>query len=171
LPDFQVARREPARVYFGTSDEMVTRAWKALDQGRYDLAIEQAEATIQEWHDWARKLQDRKARTVGDLLMDDGTAQRRQEIFSYWALNDVAAAYFIIGKAHDAQRDYRRAAQAFQQIVLHYSLAQIYDPRGWFWSPTDAITQEFVARDPDHYGAVIPQRMVAGYSQTGKQPN
>jgi hypothetical protein len=125
-----------------------------LNAGQWDDAIRQAEATIEQWSGWARKLQDRKVHDGGVLLAYNGAPQERQAIFNYWALNDVAASYFILGKAWDAKHDYSRAKQSFQQIVDHYSLAQVWDPKGWFWSPLEAVNEEFVHRDPSHYAAI-----------------
>ena len=143
----------PARIYYGTSEDMTTRAWAHLNAGRYDDAIQQATAAIQEWAATAQLLQARKTR-AGGLLAYTGEFKERQAIFSYWALNDVAACYYILGKALDQKRDYARAGQALQQIEDHYSLAQIWDPQGWFWSPVDAVRDEFIQRDPAHYAGI-----------------
>jgi len=141
-------------IYYGTSEDMTTRAWGYLNTHHYDQAIEQAKATIQEWSDWAAKLENQKAREAGGLLPYTGEVREKQAIFNYWALNDVAAAYFILGKAYDEKENYLQANEAFRQIVQHYSLAQIWDPKGWFWSPVEAVTNDFVAKDPAHYGAI-----------------
>ena len=75
-------------------------------------------------------------------------------IFNYWALNDVAACHFILGKAWDAKHDYAKAQQAFGQIAERYSLAQVWDPGGWFWSPLEAVASDFVQQDPTHYATL-----------------
>jgi len=149
----QLAERQPS-VYYGASDEMTTQAWRHLNDGRWNEAIVQAQATIDEWSGWADKLQNKKQQDVGMLMTYNGTPQDRKAIFNYWALNDVAACYFILGKAWDAKQEYTKAAQALKQIVDKYSLAQIWDPQGWFWSPVDAVRDDFVQRDPQHYGGI-----------------
>ena len=108
-------------------------------------------------------------REVGRLVSYSGSAQERNQVFKYWALNDVGAAYFVLGKAYDSRGDYGNAALAFQQIVNHYSLAQVWDPAGWFWAPIDAVTNDYVLRDPEHYGQVLPKVLAEG-SQFGKKP-
>ena len=100
----------------------------------------------------------------------DGTPESQHAICKYWALNDVGGAYFILGKAFDAEGRYDDAARAFQQVALHYSLSQIWDPHGWFWAPLEAITNEFVARDPRHYGQVVPDELAQSGDLTGKRP-
>jgi hypothetical protein len=164
----QMDRPRPAILY-GTSEDMVVNAWRALQKDKVDDAIEQAKATVQEWSPWAQRLQDRKMRELGQLVNYTGEASEKTLVFKYWALNDVGAAYFILGKAYDQKGDYTNAARAFQQIVNHYSLAQVWDPAGWFWAPAEAVTNDFVLRDPEHYGQVVPKVFAEG-SSTGKKP-
>src|SRR5262249_1879844 len=138
------AMHTPPSILYGTSEDMVVQAWKHLEEGDMDHAIQQAQATVEEWSPWAVQLQQRKSLAIGHLIEYSGLEDQQKQIFGYWALNDVAAAYFIIGKAFDTKRNYAQAAGAFQKIALNYSLAQIWDPRGWFWSPLDAIRVEYV---------------------------
>ena len=146
-------------ILYGTSEQMVLNAWKELENHQTDDAIEQAKATISEWSSWAQRLQDKKSHEVGHLISYQNGATDAKKIFGYWALNDVGAAYFILGKAYDSKGDYLNATRAFQQVVNRYSLAQVWDPQGWFWSPSEAVQSDFVQRDPSHYGAVNPQAM------------
>jgi hypothetical protein len=166
--DIHLAQRKPA-VLYGTSEDMTTESWKALNAGDWDHAIDQSEATIEEWSSAALYLQKLKMQEVGRLVEYSGDPNEKKQIFKYWALNDVAAAYFILGQARDHKGDYARASRAFQQIVNHYALAQIWDPKGWFWSPVEAITNDYVLRDRPHYGWVLPQVFAEG-SSFGKQP-
>ena len=171
LPDSLAARHPSPRVLYGASEEMTVHAWNALNQKNYALAVDQAKATIDEWGEWAGQLQAKKMKEVGSVLSYDGSAASAQKIFNYWALNDVAAAYFILGKSLDAQGRYTEAAKAFQHILLHESLAQVWDPKGWFWSPSEAVQQEYVYGDPKHYRDVMPELFAADASSYGKQPN
>lgn len=165
----QLAERQPAILY-GTSEDMVVQAWRMLDQKKPEQAIAQAQATIQEWAPWAQQLQRKKMADVGHTIDYSGDPQEKRQIFSYWALNDVGAAYFILGRAYDAQQEYVLAAQAFQQVLTRYSLAQVWDPNGWFWTPAEAVASEYVARNEDRYGAILPQELAATGSTTGKRP-
>jgi hypothetical protein len=167
--DIHLAERKPI-VLYGTSEDMTTESWRALKAGNWDHAIDQAQATIQEWSVAALYLQRKKMQDVGHLVDYGGDPNERKTIFKYWALNDVAAAYYVLGQAQDHKGDYAKASRAFQQIVNHYSLAQIWDPQGWFWSPVEAMTTDYVLRDRAHYGWVVPQVFAEG-SQFGKQPN
>lgn len=162
--------RPPATLY-GTSEDMVVQAWRQLNDGELDAAIEQAQATIQEWSTFGEKLQKKKMAEVGQLINFTGDPAEKKQIFSYWALNDVGAAYFILGKAYDQKKDYGQAAQAFRQVMTHYSLAQVWDPQGWFWAPADAVVNEYASTDSEHYGAVVPQDVASDTVPTGKRPN
>jgi hypothetical protein len=157
-------------ILYGASDDMVSRAWEFLNRGDNDRAIQQAQATVQEWSPWARKLEEKKAAELGRLISYEGDPEQRQQIFNYWALNDVAAAYFILGKAFDLQGHYTQAVGALQHIARNYPLAQIWDPRGWFWSPLDSIQDEFVSRNPVRYGHLLPPVVVAT-SDLSQLPN
>ena len=163
--NIHLAEHGPA-IFYGTSEDMTSEAWKALNAEDWDRAITQAQATIEEWSPQALYLEKKKRAEVGHLV-DYGSASDSRMIFKYWALNDVAAAYFILGRAQDQKGNYAQALGAFQQIVMHYSLAQIWDPKGWFWSPVEAVTNDYVLRDQVHYGRVIPQVLAQG-SMTGK---
>jgi hypothetical protein len=169
LPEYFVVEKPQPMLLFGTSEDMTGRAWELLAHRDFNRSIEQARATIQEWTPYALKLEEKKAHKIGRLLDYTGLPEERKEIFAYWALNDVAAAYFILGKALDEKHQYDQAAAAFQQIALHYPLAQVWDPQGWFWSPLEAIRTDYVTRDPDHYRNVLPE--VLAESSFGKQPN
>lgn len=164
-----VKARKPAVVY-GTSEDMVVSAWNALARGDEDMALEQAQATVSEWSSWARQLQQRKQKEFGQNISYSGDPQDRKKIFSYWALNDVAAAYFIIGKVLHQKKDYASAGRAFQQIMNQYSLGQVWDPQGWFWSPADAVQSDYVASNPELYAWVAPQDVDTS-TTTGKTPN
>lgn len=142
---------------YGASEEMIVRAWELYEKGSMDDAWRQARATIALWEDAARWLQREKLAKEGDFLTYyPGDVEQMQRIHSYWALNDVAAAYFIIGKIADEQKHYGEARDAFGTILRDFSLAQVWDARGWFWSPVESIAVDFVAPDPAHYGPLLP---------------
>jgi len=163
--NIHLAERGPGILY-GNSEDMTAEAWKALNTEKWDQAILQAQATIDEWSPQALYLQKKKREEVGHLVEYSGASDSKV-IFKYWALNDVAAAYFILGRAQDQKGNYAQALRAFQQVVTHYPLAQIWDPNGWFWSPVEAITNDYVLRDRAHYGAVHPPVFAQG-SMVGK---
>jgi len=77
----RLAERKPI-VMYGTSEDMTTEAWKALRSNDWDHAIDQAQATIQEWSIAGLFLQKKKMQEVGHLLKplsayQDPALQRR----------------------------------------------------------------------------------------------
>jgi hypothetical protein len=170
IAEIRTVNHPRPRILYGNSEQMTVRAWKALDQHDLKTAIDQAEAVIEQWRSFAIALQQKKLNEIGQTVHYDGFTDDKQKIFKYWALNDVGAAYFILGKAFDLKHEYDNAAQAFKEIALHYSLAQVWDPRGWFWSPVDAIRNEYALRDSRHYGNIVPE-IVADSNIQGKQPD
>src|SRR5262249_16080438 len=125
---------------------------------------------IQEWSAAAQYLQHQKMQEVGHLVEYSGDPRDSEKICKYWALNDVGAAYFILGQAQDRKGNYAKASRTFQQVVTHYSRARVWDTKAWFWSPVDAIPSDYVLRDRSHYGWVLPQIFAKDASKLGKQP-
>lgn len=137
----------------GASEEMVVRAWQLYEKKQIPLAQRQAEATIELWSEAAKYLQKVKQEKEGGYLSYDGESlDQFQKVHDYWALNDVCAAYFIIGRMAHERGDYAAAKRAFRTILKNYSLAQMWDKRGWFWEPVTTIQMEYAANDPEHYG-------------------
>ena len=58
-------------------------------------------------------------------------------IQSKWALNDVATALFIQGKALQNAERYSEAKAVYQILVSRFKYGQCWDPKGWFWKPAD----------------------------------
>ena len=144
-------------ILYNTSDDMTGQAWLYLNQKKYDLARRQALATIALWQKEAKKLQQKKAKQVGTYLQYRQTPADFQRITQYWALNDVAACYFILGKSSDAQGRYAEAKKYFETILKDYPLAQVWDKRGWFWAPVNAIKTDYIEVRRNLYGSLAPQ--------------
>jgi hypothetical protein len=143
-------RREMIR--YGTSEEMMSQVWAAVQERREDSALREASALIQEWSPLAHEQQRLKKERIGGLVAYNGNPKHKNEIFSYAALNDVSAACWIIGKIlHEQGKEYEAKA-AFTQIFEHYSLGQVWDPQGWFWSPAQAAFKEYIEVYPKIFG-------------------
>lgn len=57
----------------------------------------------------------------------------KENVFEYWALNDVGTCYFILGESLLAQKRYQEAKATFERVINDFSFAQCWDPKGWFW--------------------------------------
>ena len=141
---------------YGASEEMVVRAWNLYEQKRFGLAYRQAQATINLWEKDAKALQKKKKEIEGGYLPYDGESMAQfQKVHNYWALNDVCAAYFIQGRIEHDRQNYPQAVKIFSTILKEFSLAQMWDKRGWFWDPVNTLQMEFAAGDPQHYGVLF----------------
>jgi hypothetical protein len=149
--------RDPGTpLLYGASEEMTVRAWQLYEQKDYEGAGEQARATIELWEDDAQKLEKLKEKEVGGYLPYDGrSVDQLQRIHDYWALNDVAASYFILAKIEHARRRYDEARKTFALILHKFPLAQMWDKSGWFWNPADSIRMDFAEVDTVHYGSLM----------------
>ncbi len=64
------------------------------------------------------------------------------DIFKYWALNDVATAYYIQGDAYRRANMKDEAKEAYNKVINDYTFGQCWDTKGWFWKPADAAKEK-----------------------------
>jgi len=123
-----------AREYdFGnyTSEALTAKAWEALGRQDYPAVEAYTKKCIELYETKALD----QARGVSDFPSKD-------KAFSYWAMNDVAASYFISGQALLAQGRVNEAQFAFNVIIEHFPYAQAWDPKGWFWKVAEAASNK-----------------------------
>ncbi len=112
--------------------ELTNAAWHALNQREHDTAIELARRCINEFETEAEEIQRNLSKTKSS------TSLTHQEIFSRGPLNDVAASYFIIGRASEELGDSKTAVAAYRK-ASSFTYAFVWDKRGWFWSPSEEL--------------------------------
>ncbi len=125
--------------------ECLQQAFKALDDGNNVGAIAAADRCIDDFGPKAEKEQIAMAAASVPLPPTgavDSPAER-SVIFGRWAVNDVAAAYFVKGRATErlyraGQRKYRVIAEQAYQGAIRLSYGRVWDPKGSFWSPKEA---------------------------------
>jgi tetratricopeptide (TPR) repeat protein len=105
-----------------TSEALVTKAWDSLNKGDHKAVQIYAKKCIE--------LYEPKAVEQQASLTDFAP---KEKAFDYWALNDVATSYFILGKSHLEQGNVKEAQAAFNLVIEKFSYAQCWDPQGWFW--------------------------------------
>ena len=110
-----------------TSATLTSKAWQALTDRDFAAVTVYTEKCIKLYGKEAAKQQA----TLNGYAPKD-------RAFDYWALNDVGTCYFIQGESFLLQNDYQKAKDAFKKVVEEYSLAQCWDPKGWFWKPAVA---------------------------------
>ena len=67
--------------------------------------------------------------------------QSKEQVFNYWALNDVGTSLFIKGEALKNAGKAKAAKAAYKQLIDEYYYAQCWDPQGWFWKPAEAAQE------------------------------
>ncbi len=134
-PAAPAASVEPAAsVDFGdfSSETITGKAWEAYTAGNYDLAITYADKCIEMFQAEAVKMQASLSAPLTE----------KEEIFSMWALNDVATCYFIKGQALEAQGNAKEASVAYKYVAENLAFGQCWDANGWFWSPASAAKEK-----------------------------
>ncbi|MBI4597239.1 MAG: tetratricopeptide repeat protein [Candidatus Omnitrophica bacterium] len=110
-----------------SSETLATKAWQALEKGEY--------AAVEAYTGKCISLYESKAEEQSASLTDFAP---KEKAFTYWALNDVATSYFILGKAQLAQGKVEEAKKSFNTVIQKFPFAQCWDPQGWFWKVASA---------------------------------
>ena len=128
LPAIRVPWELSARYDAGdsSSQTLTTKAWEALKRGDRDGVAFYTALCIDLYEPEALRQQASLRRPAP-----------QSDVFHYWALNDVAVCYFILGESLRLSRQPEQARPLFERIVSQFSFAQCWDPRGWFWSVAD----------------------------------
>lgn len=115
------------------SETLVTKAWGALAQGDIEAVLAYTNKCLELYAEQAKGMQESL----------DGYAQgSNDDIFAYWALNDVATALFIQGEAYRKANMMEEAKDAYKAVMENYSYGQTWDTNGWFWKPAEASKEK-----------------------------
>ncbi|MBF0490038.1 MAG: tetratricopeptide repeat protein [Candidatus Omnitrophica bacterium] len=118
-----------------TSSTLVQKAWASLATND----LKGVEAYVNKTDD----LYASKAKEMQGSLLDYASGNN-DEIFKYWALNDVGTAWFILGEAYRNAGQNENATRAYNKVINEFSFAQCWDPQGWFWNPMEAAQQKLM---------------------------
>ncbi len=126
------------RINFGDyrSVTLASKAWAALEQGDIDAVLAYTNKCIELYGEQAKKMQ---------ASLSDYPAGGNKEIFSYWALNDVATSLFIQGEAYRKAKMFEEAKEAYRKVINNYTYGQCWDTKGWFWKPAEAAKEKIAA--------------------------
>jgi tetratricopeptide (TPR) repeat protein len=123
------------------NQQLTSAAWKALHQGDFREAVEKAQKCIEAFEANAVKLQKELETARARVPMGSVTEDERNAVNRNGLLNDVAACYFIKGKALEQLKE-REAAIAAYKAAAKFTYARAWDPAGpWFWSPAEAAAE------------------------------
>lgn len=106
------------------SSTLVIKGWEALEQEDLEQVLVYTQKCIDLYGKRAKAMQEK---------LEDYPKGSDEELFGYWALNDVATARFIQGRAYQLDGQDDKAVEAFKIIREEYPFAQCWDPRGWWW--------------------------------------
>ena len=110
-----------------SSMTLQVKAWDALGEGRYEDAVKYTEKCAELYEEQARQMQAELSAKPAPENAND-----------YWALNDVGTTYYIRGEALTKLRKYSEALAAYKVVKDELYYSQAWDPKGWYWSPSDA---------------------------------
>jgi tetratricopeptide (TPR) repeat protein len=124
-----------APINFGDyrSTTLTTKAWNALARNDIESVLAYTNKCISLYAPQAAKMQ---------AGMKDYATGSNDNIFKYWALNDVATSYYIQGEAYRAANMKDEAKEAYTKVVKDYSFGQAWDPKGWFWKPASGAKEK-----------------------------
>lgn len=115
------------------SAALVSKSWNALSKSDVEAVLAYTNKCIELYADKATEMQ---------ASLKDYPQGENSEIFSYWALNDVATAYFIQGEVYRKAKMLDKAKEAYQIVIDKYKYGQCWDTGGWFWKPAEAAEEK-----------------------------
>ena len=136
------------------SETLTIKAWKALQDRDLNAVLAYTNKCISLYSTEASKMQ----KSLSDYPVGD------QNIFSYWALNDVATCLYIKGEALRRVKRMDEAKESFNHIINEFSYAQTYDVnKKTFWRPIDGAHDSIFMIDNDldlYYGDMTSNFLV-----------
>ena len=115
------------------SETLVAKAWQALNNDDIEGVLAYSNKCVELYGEQAKDMQ-KNLKSFPQGSDDD--------IFSYWALNDVATALYVQGEAYRNAGMMDEARETFTKIVKEYEYGQTWDPKGWFWKPAEAAKEK-----------------------------
>ena len=117
------------------SETLTTKAWIALKESDIEAVLAYTNKCLELYAEQAKKMQESLQ------AYPQGT---NDEIFGFWALNDVATSLFIQGEAYRQAGMKDEAKEAYSKVVNEYTYGQAWDTKGWFWKPAEASKEKLL---------------------------
>lgn len=112
---------------------LTTKAWEALNQNDIEGVLAYTNKCLELYAGQAQKMQ---------ASLTDYASGTNDEIFAYWALNDVSTCLFIQAEAYRKAGMTDEAKAAYKKLIDEYSFGQCWDAKGWFWKPAEAAKEK-----------------------------
>ncbi len=120
------------------NEELTYKSWTAFNKEEFQKAIEFADQCIDEFKGGAKRMQKRLEDEDTSLPPVGKVSESvKNEILSRGLLNDVATCYFIKGRSLEKLSNIESAIAAHQEAAI-LTYARCWDPKGWFWSVSEA---------------------------------
>ena len=116
-----------------SSSTLTTKAWEAFGKDDIEAVLAYTNKCLELYGEAAKKMQS---------SLTDYPMGKKEDIFKYWALNDVATALFIQGEAYRKANMMDEAKEVFQKLISEYTYGQSWDSKGWFWKPAEAAQEK-----------------------------
>ena len=120
------------------SERLLEDAWTALAKGDFARAKASAQTCVADFHG-AAELQQAELERDHSPTPPIGAprGEEKEIVLQRGLLNDVATCLYVEGQAAEGLGQ-ATDAKATYTATLRYSFARTWDPKGWFWSPTEA---------------------------------
>ena len=138
-----IGRREETKQYDFSDESSLTlaaKAWEALNKKDEDSVLAYTERCIE--------LYEQKARDQ-EASLDDFAPSGSEKAYDY--LNSLSACYFIRGELYKNNKDWKKAKENYQTVIDRYYFGQYWDPRGWWWKPSQIAKDEIKKIDAGYY--------------------
>jgi hypothetical protein len=120
----------------------IQQAWTYYESKNFDKVLACTQFVIDGWSERADEQQTKRTQNR-QCDLTPSPSDKDTYFGSYWALSDVAAAWFIRGKVFKDQQKWGEAREAFRAVTDRFNCACIWDPDGpWFWKVVDEATFE-----------------------------
>jgi tetratricopeptide (TPR) repeat protein len=118
--------------------ELITGdAWSAFNKGEFQTAIKHADLCVDQFLSTAKRLEaDLNYRKQS---FPEGAVGEREKarILANGLLNDTCTCLFIKGQSAEKRGDVKTAIAAYNEAA-ELTHARCWDPKGWFWNPSQA---------------------------------
>lgn len=115
------------------SETLTAKAWGALNDGDLEAVLAYTNKCLELYGEQAKKMQN---------SLNDYPEGSNDEVFAYWALNDIATSLFIQGEAYRKAEQNDEALTAYNKVAEEYFYGQAWDTKGWFWKPAEAAREK-----------------------------
>lgn len=118
-----------------SSSFLVKQAWGGLAAKNVEVTKAYVDKAMELYGQTAKDMQG---------SMKEYAWESKEKIFSFWALNDVGTALFILAEAYRQTDKKAEAIAVYQKLVNEFFYGQCWDPQGWFWKPAEAAQQKLI---------------------------